>query len=230
MAVDRVKGLILLFSFIFILAIGFSLLGYNWFTHVDSSGNLKDSPFFYVVLLVAIAFIALILNSKRQAEDGIINVTAFLNVAISSVAVGGIVHEIVHVFLLNHPTQLRLHFGDPTAIFSTCCLVAGELANEEIAYAVQFLVTIGWMIYFEKIFYSKTEKNTKKTLATTAHDDYGSLDHLKVPERDPIFKRSGGEIDVDDLEEKRETRDKHVSDGELHGFLGELEKTKVKKK
>ena len=246
MGFDRVKGLLIVFGFIFLLAIGFSLLGYNWFTHVDQNGTIKDSPFFYVVLLVAIAFIAFFLKSKSQAEQGgKISVPSFVNVAISGVAVGGIIHEIVHILLLSHPTQLRLHFGDPYAIFSTCCLLPGELANEEIAYAVQFLVTIAWVIYFENLYYNPDEKySTKKNNPTSSAKN--AVNEEKSSARSTIksgsilsknrTKESSREIDVDELQEEEDSEsldrnhDAHVSDGELHSFLGELEKTKVKKK
>lgn len=237
MAADRAKGLVVVFGFIFLLAIGFSLLGYNWFTHVDQNGTIKDSPFFYVVLLVAIAFIALFLKTKSQVEQGgRISVSGFVNVAISGVAVGGIMHEIVHVLLLSHATQLRLHFGDPYAIFSTCCLLPGELANEEIAYAVQFLVTIGWVIYFELLYYNPNDKATaKKPKVSDESDDEKEKRNIKSTSfLGKRSKQSSGEIDMEELDEEEEAeennKDTHVSDGELHSFLGELEKTKVRKK
>lgn len=235
MPADRAKGLVIVFGFIFLLAIGFSLLGYNWFIHVDQNGTIKDSPFFYVVLLVAIAFIALFLKSKSQVEQGgRISVSGFVNVAIAGVAVGGIMHEIVHVLLLNHATQLRLHFGDPYAIFSTCCLLPGELANEEIAYAVQFLVTIGWVIYFELLYYNPSDKAPKKVKANSDDDEQSKRNTIKSASYLGKNRRqNSGEIDPDDLDEEDEQekdRDSHASDGELHSFLGELEKTKVKKR
>ncbi len=246
MGFDRTKGLVVVFGFIFLLAIGFSLLGYNWFTHVDQNGTIKDSPFIYVVLLVAIAFIAFFLKSKSEAEQGgKISVPSFVNVAIAGVTLGGIFHEIVHVLLLNHPTQLRLHFGDTNAIFSTCCLLPGELANEEIAYAVQFLVTIAWVIYFENLYYNPNEKySTKKNNPTSSAKN--AANEEKSNARATIksgsilsrnrTKESSGEIDVDELQEEEENEsldknhDSHVSESELRSFMGELEKTKVKKK
>ncbi len=235
---NRAKGLVLVFGFIFLLAIGFSLLGYNWFTHVDQNGTIKDSPFFYVVLLVAIAFVALFLKTKSQAEQGgRISIPGFVNVAVAGVAVGGIMHEIVHVLLLNHPTQLRLHFGDPYAIFSTCCLLPGELANEEIAYAVQFLVTIGWVIYFELMYYDPKDRTSKKAKPIEESEEQTKRGTIKSPSYlDKARKQNSGEIDVEELDEEEENesldknRDSHVSDGELHSFLGELEKTKVRKR
>jgi hypothetical protein len=241
MQLDRLQGIIVVFAFIFILAIGFSLLGYNWFVHTDSTGNLKDSPFFYVIMLVALAFIVLILKVKNEAqEQGRISIPMFINVVISGIAVGGIIHEFVHVLLLQHATQLRLHFGDPTAIFSTCCLLPGELANEEIAYAVQFLITIGWIIYFEKFFYDKNDKPQPKkskwgTDPTNAHNadlhsSSFSVEHLKVPVRGEPPKKVSGEIDAEDLDDERRQRERATPNDELNGFLGELEKTKVQRK
>ncbi|HZX19983.1 MAG TPA: hypothetical protein VFF13_03140 [archaeon] len=84
-----------------------------------------------------------------------INIAAFISVLLAAVLLGFIVHELVHVALIKKATTITLHFGESQNLISVCCLGPLESANEEIAYFIQFVVTIGWIIVNSNVFREK---------------------------------------------------------------------------
>ncbi|MEK6902647.1 MAG: hypothetical protein AABX02_03625 [archaeon] len=145
---------------------------------VIGEGNLSQSPLtylFFVVFLLAIGFIFSRMYN-RASSDGRFSFAGFLNVGFAGIVMGGIVHELVHMILLRHPTQFQVHFGDPVAIFSTCCLAAGELPQEEIAYGIQFVVMVLWFYFNRSLIFhhetpapEKTESVEKKKRGKSIH-------------------------------------------------------------
>lgn len=166
-------GVILVFVFVFGIAAGLSTLGFNFFSRVDASGAVLDSPTFFIFLILVGVVTALLLHwiySARDQENPF-SIVSFLNSVFSAILLGGLVHELTHVLLIRHPTQFNVHFGDANAIFSTCCLAPGELPNEEIAYLIQFLVMVSWVYFSRETFFEKRveakSRTTKKKGSTT---------------------------------------------------------------
>jgi hypothetical protein len=127
-------------------------------------GSLNQSPVLYIALLLGVFIIGfLMLTLTKRSDSGAkFNFWLFVCVALSGVLIGGVIHEFAHVILIQHPTQFRVHFGDSSTIFSTCCLGPGEYAYEEIAYAIQFVVSLGWILAFKNNFYAGKKTPGKK--------------------------------------------------------------------
>ncbi len=84
------------------------------------------------------------------------------NVLLASILLGFIVHELINVFLLAHPTDICLHIGESSVIMSVCCLTEEEMKTphivaEIIPFYVQFLVMFLWIIANMR-FYTKPSK------------------------------------------------------------------------
>jgi hypothetical protein len=155
--------------FLVALAAVFLSVGLNYIlapalTAPGSDGSLNQSPVIYIVLLIGVFVIGfLALNYvKKNNSDAQFDFWIFVCVALSGVLIGGVIHEFTHIALLQHPTQFRVHFGDSSAIFSTCCLGFGEYAHEEIAYAIQFFVSLGWILAFRNKFYIRGKQPSPK--------------------------------------------------------------------
>ncbi|MEK6821080.1 MAG: hypothetical protein AABY11_01625, partial [archaeon] len=127
------RALFLLMLFFVMAAMGVNMLVSPVSNGGD--GSLAQSPLVYLFLVLAILAIAAYFSfrSSRHPDSPPFNAGLFICVMFSAILLGGIIHELVHVALIQHPTQLRVHFGDAAAVFSTCCLAPGEYAYEEIA-------------------------------------------------------------------------------------------------
>lgn len=125
-----------------------------------ADGSVNQSPFLYAILFVGILAMGALFSRVYNAHspDKRFSFLAFVNVAVAAILIGGVIHELVHIILLQHPAQFRVHFGDVKAVFSTCCLAPGERPYEEIAYAVQFFVGLIWIFMFRSVFF--TDKGT----------------------------------------------------------------------
>ncbi|MFH1391142.1 MAG: hypothetical protein ABIH20_02405 [Candidatus Diapherotrites archaeon] len=93
------------------------------------------------------------MEKKNNFEE--INILAFTSVVLAGVLLGFIVHEITHLILIKEVTSVTIRFGGAKSVLSTCCLSEGESALEELAYFVQFAVTVGWILINNKVFLQK---------------------------------------------------------------------------
>ncbi len=82
-----------------------------------------------------------------------IELQALVSVLFAAILVGFMVHELTHILLISEPSRLTVHFGtgQPLAV-TTCCLQADEAANEEIAYASQFIAMAAWLLINRNLF------------------------------------------------------------------------------
>lgn len=136
-----------------ILSVGASYIFAPVFATPSSDGSVGQSPILYIVITVAILLIGGIFHVVfRPKEGSSFNFWLFICVAFSGLMIGGIIHEFTHVVLISHPTQFRVHFGDSSSILSTCCLNPGEYDYELLAYGIQFLVMMGWILTFREYF------------------------------------------------------------------------------
>ena len=94
-------------------------------------------------------------KGKAQKVYARIKPLALFNVLFSALVVGLIAHELVHILLIPNPTSITFHFADPEKLVSICCIKAGEHAFEELAYAVQFAVSLLWIFANYKILQQK---------------------------------------------------------------------------
>ncbi len=120
----------------------------------SSSGEVSQSPFVYLIFLLLIFTMGFLLSRVLTGDNSKFSFFTFINVSLAGVLVSGLAHEFVHILLINHPVQLRFHFGDARAIFSTCCLSPGEVPYEGIAYGIQFLILVAWMFLNRHTFYN----------------------------------------------------------------------------
>lgn len=127
-------------------------------------GRLNQSPLIYAFLVAFLLIIGYIFSRMYNhiTSEGTFSFKGFLNVGFSAMVVGGILHEFVHMLLIRHPTQFQVHFGDPVAIFSTCCLAPGELPLEELAYGVQLIVMILWIYVNRSLIFPPAVQNVEK--------------------------------------------------------------------
>ena len=87
---------------------------------------------------------------KKEFEE--FDIPAFVSVMLAGILLGFIAHELVHMLLISNLSSITIRFGQPIASASVCCLSPGESAYEELAYTVQFTVTLLWIILNNKIY------------------------------------------------------------------------------
>ena len=92
---------------------------------------------------------------KKEFEE--FDIAAFVSVLFAGILFGFIAHEIVHMLLISNLSSITIRFGQPIASVSVCCLSPGESAYEELAYTIQFVVTIVWVILNNNIYRRKIE-------------------------------------------------------------------------
>jgi len=80
------------------------------------------------------------------------DMNAFVSVLLAAILIGFIVHELVHMLLISNVSSITLRFGQPVASVSICCLSPRESAYEELAYTIQFIVTLLWIIVNNNIY------------------------------------------------------------------------------
>ncbi|MDP2666447.1 MAG: hypothetical protein Q8P05_03035 [Candidatus Diapherotrites archaeon] len=233
----------LAFFLLFAIAILFSLLQNDIFAFVDPEGGLKQTPVLYLALLAIVLVAALILRTTLPHHSGKDDLPfalrGFIAVALSGILVGGIGHEIVHLILLRHPTQFRVHFGDPTAILSTCCLLPGELPYEEIAYLIQFIITMAWIWYFRHLFITShthshspiitpthTHSKTHTSLAKSNRRTAQPLSGDEAAEAEWRKERAALEVLLGTPSKPSHAPKKHVDDAQ--SALDDLKKLRLK--
>jgi hypothetical protein len=174
-----------------ILSVGVSYLLAPSFTPPSSDGSLGQSPLLYILIVLLILIIGGVLHFIfRPSEGKSFHFWLFVCVAFSGLMIGGIIHELVHVVLISHPTQLRFHFGDSSSILSTCCLNPGEYDYELLAYGIQFLVTGGWLLVFREFFVRDARTipspaQDVKTLPSVHLEEEKKYDSLVPASEDP---------------------------------------------
>ncbi len=181
------------------------------------TGEVSQSPIIYLVFLLLILTMGFLLSRILSGENSRFSFFTFVNVSLAGVLVSGLAHEFVHILLINHPVQLRFHFGDSRAVFSTCCLSPGEAPYEGIAYGIQFLVLIAWMFLNRRTFYNGRFRELWKK-------DYSdsSSRSKKGPKVNANVKNAAkkntppknSEMDEDDLE-----REWRVNKSQMEGHL-----------
>ena len=88
--------------------------------------------------------------SKQEFEE--INILAFTSVLFAAILLGFLAHELIHLILISDVSSITLYFGAQENLISVCCLTGSEQAYEELAYAVQAIVTVGWIIINSGVF------------------------------------------------------------------------------
>lgn len=91
--------------------------------------------------------------SKQELEE--INILALTSVLFAAILLGFLAHELIHIILISNVSRITLYFGAQENLISVCCLSGTEQAYEELAYAVQAIVTVGWVIINSKGFIQK---------------------------------------------------------------------------
>lgn len=91
--------------------------------------------------------------SKQELEE--INILALTSVLFAAILLGFLAHELTHIFLISNVSSITLYFGAQENLISVCCLSGTEQAYEELAYAIQAIVTVGWVIINSKVFIQK---------------------------------------------------------------------------
>lgn len=164
-----------------------------------STGEVVQSPFIYAVFLALLLVMGFLFTKVLSGENSRFSYRTFINVALAALLVSGLVHEFVHILLINHPVQLRFHFGDSNAILSTCCLAPGEQPYEGIAYGIQFLALLAWLFFNRHTFYNGRFRELWKK----------NGDHNSIVNKSPFntktkkdSTRQQDEIDEDDLEKE----------------------------
>ena len=74
-----------------------------------------------------------------------IDIRAFTSVLFAALLLGFAAHEVFHILTISEPSKVTIHFGAGAFSATTCCLVGGDSAMEEVAYLLQFAVMIGWV-------------------------------------------------------------------------------------
>lgn len=137
-----------------LVAIAFGLFVAQATETPSPTGEVSQSPYIYLIFILLIFTMGFLLTKVLAGESSKFSFATFINVAFAALLISGLAHEFAHIVLINHPVQLRFHFGDSNAIFSTCCLSPGEAPYEGIAYAIQFFVLILWLFFNRHTFYN----------------------------------------------------------------------------
>lgn len=182
-----------------LVAIAFGLYVAQSTETPSSTGEVSQSPYVYLIFILLLFVMGFLLSKVLSGENSRFSFSAFINVAFAALLVSGIAHEFVHTLLINHPVQMRFHFGDSKAIFSTCCLSPGEAPHEGIAYAVQFCILILWMFYSRHTFYSgRFRELWKTTFMKSENTPKGKTPTLSA--KKSISKKQSSDLDEDDIE------------------------------
>lgn len=74
-----------------------------------------------------------------------------ITLVFGAVFVGAIAHELFHVIAIQNASAITFRWGSPKLI-SVCCLSEQESAMENVAYFIQALVTLAWIVIGTKIY------------------------------------------------------------------------------
>ena len=75
-----------------------------------------------------------------------IDMQVFVSVVLSAILLGFIVHEFFHLLTIVNVSSFTIRFGSTSSPISVCCLDKNEIPMEELAYLLQLMATIGWII------------------------------------------------------------------------------------
>lgn len=188
------KTLFLSLVFAAVLSVGLTYVLVPSFVAPSPDGSLNQSPILYVFVILGIIVLASLFHffTNRPDSEKSFQFWLFICVAFSGIMIGGVIHEFTHVMLISHPTQFRVHFGDSSAILSTCCLNPGEWDQEILAYLIQFVVTLGWILAFRELFFPpiKEAKVPKETHAHKYKHEEETDDTLVDAEEDPEWDQA----------------------------------------
>ena len=87
---------------------------------------------------------------KRNYDS--IDIVAFVSVLFAAIFFGFLAHEVFHLLTIHEVSSLTIRFGAAPIPVSVCCLQSNEKAMEEIAYFIQFLVTIAWIAFNSRVY------------------------------------------------------------------------------
>lgn len=165
----------------------------------SSTGEVIQSPYVYALFLALLLVMGSLFTKILSGENSRFSYRTFINVALAGLLFSGLVHEFVHILLINHPVQLRFHFGDSNAILSTCCLAPGEQPYEGIAYGIQFLALFAWLFFNRHTFYSGRFRELWKKSGNGNSPSRKSTLSAKTKKVSTIKQ---DEMDEDDLEKE----------------------------
>ncbi len=186
----------ILLTLAMVTAIAFGLFVAQATEKPSPTGEVSQSPYLYLIFTLLIFTMGFLLTKVLSSENSKFSFAAFLNVSFAALLVSGIAHELVHTLLISHPVQMRVHFGDSNAIFSTCCLSPGEAPYEGVAYAIQFMVLILWLFFSRHTFYSGRFRELWKNKFST-ETTVSSLNNQPTKKKTP---KKTEEFDEEELE------------------------------
>jgi|SRR3989344_1029877 len=92
-------------------------------------------------------------HSKEEFET--LSMPAFVSVVLAAILLGFIAHEFFHILTIANVSSITIRFGSTGSPFSVCCLEANENSMEEIAYLLQLIITVGWIILNKSTYVKK---------------------------------------------------------------------------
>ena len=176
----------------------------------SSTGEVVQSPYVYALFLALLLVMGFLFTKVLSGENSRFSYRTFINVSLAGLLFSGLVHEFVHILLINHPVQLRFHFGDSNAILSTCCLAPGEQPYEGIAYGIQFLALFAWLFFNRRTFYNGRFRELWKNNPSGNSPVKKNTFNAKT-KKNPAVKQD--EMGEDDLEKEWNT---HKTEMENH--------------
>lgn len=200
---------ILVFAMLIAIALGMFIA--TAIEKPSATGEVSQSPYIYLIFLFLLLTMGFLLSKILSGENSKFSYRTFINVSLAALLISGLAHELVHALLINHPVQLRFHFGDSNAILSTCCLSPGEQPYEAVAYGIQFLVLVAWMVLNRHTFYNGRFRELWKK----SSDDKTPAGKKNVapPRSTKKNPPRSNEMDEDDLEKEWRT---HKAEMESH--------------
>ena len=96
-------------------------------------------------------------EKKRHQREKFetLNMQAFISVILAAILLGFIVHEFFHIVTIESVSSVTIRFGSTSSPLSICCLEENESAMEELAYLLQLITTIGWIIINKQTYVQK---------------------------------------------------------------------------
>ena len=95
-------------------------------------------------------------SERHQREKfETLNMQAFVSVILAAILLGFIVHEFFHIVTIESVSSVTIRFGSTSSPLSICCLEENESAMEELAYLLQLITTIGWIILNKQTYVEK---------------------------------------------------------------------------
>ncbi len=94
-------------------------------------------------------------KSRAREEFETLNMQAFVSVVLAAILLGFIVHEFFHIFTIADVSSITIRFGSTVSPFGVCCLGENESAMEELAYLLQLITAIGWIILNKQAYVKK---------------------------------------------------------------------------